>query len=204
MSAAASSKATHRTGGAGTTTASSQGQGAPLLVASSRGVKIHVDAECQASTREINQSSRGNKKISTTNIILLCIALYIFGCGMFTSSPYLQSQLVYMHSVRWPLGDLTDLTRFGLAEGRSVTIKMNGVDTLEGYHLLPVGPAVATGAALEGLDRDDYFDAQLRNASRIVVYLHGNAATRAHHRRVDMIKQIAAFCNAHVLSFDYR
>lgn len=174
---------------------------APLM--SSR-MKIHVDAQCQASTSELAKYSHIGRKMSTTNIFFLGIAVYLVTCVMFAHSQSLQSHLVYLHSMRWPLGNLKDMTRFRIAEGRSLTISMAGTDTLEGYHLLPAGQAAVAAASLSGIERDRYFDDQIRNAATIVVYLHGNAATRAHQRRIDMIKQIAAFCNSHVLSFDYR
>lgn len=166
-------------------------------------VKVYIDAQVQASPRDISRSSPAPER-STTNILLACLACYLLTCGIFAASPRLQSQLVYLHYARWPLGDLTNLARFGIAEGRSVTISLAGNETIRGYHLMPVGPASIEGASLKDQRRDDFFDAQIRGAANIVVYLHGNAATRAHPRRIDMIKQIAAFCNAHVLAFDYR
>lgn len=108
-------------------------------------------------------------------------------------------------------GDLTQLSRFGLSEGRSVTLELpsTGADSLEGtlrgYHLLPPGRQVIAAAALKaGNERDAYFEDSLKNADTIVIYLHGNGATRAHHRRVAVQKHIAAHCRAHVLTFDYR
>lgn len=167
-------------------------------------VKVLMDSACQASPRDIAKHSDGPRRWSTTNILMLATAAYFFLCGAFVASPYLQSTLVYLHIARWPLGDLTNLSRFGLAEARTVTINMNGSDTLEGYHIMPPGRGAIAGAALEGPERDRFFEDLLREASSVVVYLHGNAGTRAHHRRVAVQKHIAAYCNAHVLTFDYR
>ena len=182
----------------------SSGNSAANASAGASRVKILTDSSSQASPRDIAKYGGGARKWSTTNILLLVLSIYVLFCGAFATSPYLQSTLVYLHIARWPLGDLTNLSRFGMTEARTVTIKMNGSDTLEGYHLMPPGRSAIAGVALKGPERDLFFEDMLREASSVVVYLHGNAGTRAHHRRVAVQKHIAAHCNAHVLTFDYR
>jgi abhydrolase domain-containing protein 12 len=173
-------------------------------------IKVHVDAQTQATAKDIaaHSPSRRVFSSSTTNILLSLLVLYLVSCYLFTTSIFLQSQLVYLHFVRWPLGDLTNLFRFGIVEGRSVTLYMNssgGDDSLRGYHLLPPGLDAISAAGLGEADRDRFFEEKLKgDNTNIVIYLHGNGATRAHHRRISVQKHLGAYCNAHVLTFDYR
>lgn len=96
------------------------------------------------------------------------------------------------------------MTRFGIADGRSITLHFDSGDTLRGYHLLPPGDDAISAASLEGDAKDRYFEAKLAESDNIVIYLHGNAGTRAIPRRISVQKHLAAYCKANVLTFDYR
>jgi abhydrolase domain-containing protein 12 len=145
------------------------------------------------------------KRSSSTNVLLAIGVAYALICISFLSSPFLQSIPVYMNIARWPLGDLTQLQRFGLVGSNNVAIQVQPGQFIRGYHVLPgTVTDVSRLLSLSGAARDEAFQNFLRKSDRIVIYLHGNAGTRAHYRRVALQKHLALHCNAHVLTFDYR
>ena len=53
--------------------------------------------------------------INFKDFVITLFALYAAICVLLIISPYLQSLIVYLNVVRYPLGELTDLRRFGMS-----------------------------------------------------------------------------------------
>ena len=75
---------------------------------------------------------------------------------------------------------------------------------IRGWHLPPANPDTLFSLSLKGEAREEYLDLLLRNATRIVIFLHGNAGTRATPRRLHIINQLSSYHQAHVIAIDYR
>lgn len=71
---------------------------------------------------------------------------------------------------------------------------------LQGYHLLPAGALSVNISNLPEPQREEEFDRSLQlNEYPIFIFMHGNGATRAFFRRVELIKALSAQVNS--LSF---
>jgi pimeloyl-ACP methyl ester carboxylesterase len=163
------------------------------------------DSSCQTTvTYPVRQESWLNNKI-----VKLCAFTVV---GLLTSFVLLalfsrtcQSMFIYMNILNYPIGDLTNLNRFGLHDARNIRIETSDGLRLRGWHLLPPGDVAAHSARLaEGPDRELFFNSHLRNASTVVIYFHGNAGNRALPRRVSIVRRLSSQLAAHVLALDYR
>lgn len=128
--------------------------------------------------------------------------------------------MIYLHWLRPPaaLAPLDNLDVHRLSSYARVV----RAGHLRGWHMLPPGPPFAPAPA-KGLkkgqtdpERDAFFDRALRGAGlsnddnkqrsppRVVLFFHGNSGTRAFpFKRVDMLRQLNAHLQAHVVTFDY-
>jgi abhydrolase domain-containing protein 12 len=113
--------------------------------------------------------------------------------------PATQSSFVYLNFVRWPIFTAySDLESLGIAHiARNIEIVCTHNITLQGYHLVPPpdephAPPVTN------------FEESLLEASTVVIYFHGNAASRALGRRIQHIQKVSAALDAHLVTFDYR
>lgn len=159
-----------------------------------------VDSQTEPLAREYSVQGRQLLVMPRWNAprtIIFCSVAYLFLCAVFTFSTLCQSLLVYLHVVHWPLGDLTDLHKLGLSHARNINVTTADGLTLQGYHFLP--PSVA---ALPY--QDDVFQGHLQEAERVVLYFHGNGASRAVRFRLETAKALASHLNAHVIAVDYR
>lgn len=120
------------------------------------------------------------------------------------NSPYLQSYFAYLHMLRYPRGDLTQLSIVGLVEGRNIEIKTDDGILLKGYHIMPPGPISQYAITLNDNQKNDYYNEKLASSERIVIYFHGNGGTRALNFRINKIKALASQLSAHVITIDYR
>ena len=78
---------------------------------------LSKDVSCQTDVSyNSNHSVKTREKHlhSIINIFKWVISLYIVLVFLLVSSPPLQSIIVYLNVIRWPLGSLTSLHRFGL------------------------------------------------------------------------------------------
>lgn len=134
-------------------------------------------------------------------IIISGISYFIF-CFILALSPFAQSLLLYLNFIRFPFGDLTNLHRFGLSHARNIRMTTKDGVILKGYHLLPAHLRHwgSDSAASRGVN----YDQLLQDSDRVIIYFHGNAATRAAPFRLHAIKQMSYFMNSHVVTFDYR
>ena len=100
---------------------------------------------------------------------------------------------------------------------RRIEIETRDGCTLGGWHVLPAGKAscnaASNAARANGHDMrasiPEYCDRELRRATRVFLYLHGQAGTRggitkADGARVNIIRTLATHFDAHVIAIDYR
>lgn len=151
------------------------------------------------SFHRLKQSSLG---CSIAQLVIRCTVVYITVCVLFASSPMAQSVLMFLNFARYPTGDLTELHRFKLHNSRNIEVVTDDGIRLKGYHILP--SHLFWSENVTSLLSDDDFDDLLRAADRVVVYFHGSGGTRASPLRLQIVKQISAFLNSHVITVDYR
>ena len=145
-------------------------------------------------------TTESNKKWSweflvKTLTVLFCV--YVAAILTWRYSQRLQNGIIYMNFVNLPM--FVNLSRpMDLGLNGTVNFRLthdNGC-RIGVWHVLPGiygGPdAVAKHSALLGDD------------SLIVLYLHGNAGTRATYHRIQLYKYLSKERNYHVVTFDYR
>ncbi|RKP26650.1 hypothetical protein SYNPS1DRAFT_4453, partial [Syncephalis pseudoplumigaleata] len=125
-----------------------------------------------------------------------------------------QRSFIFLHWVVWPLGaNFSVPEQFGYSPGaaRQVDLWTESSLRLGAWHVLPASvyrQQVETANHTDS-SRDALYDAALAT-HETVLYLHGNAATRGHYRRVDVCKltphmqRIATDMDANVFVVDYR
>lgn len=137
---------------------------------------------------------------------LLAIFVYFVVCFSLIISPKFQSALIYLHFVRWPLGNLTS-SRFGLFQSRDIEILTDDGCAIRGWHLTNDMLGLEnflSGGNISSDKIDNFYDAQLANSERIVLYFHGNSGTRAVNFRVGFVDRLSRTLQANVVAVDYR
>lgn len=134
--------------------------------------------------------------------------LWILATTLLLTVPEAHGLITYLHWVRWPPSrELTDLVAFRLPHARNIEVHTADGMLLKGWHVLPSHQVAAAASRfpLDSRAREEFFDEAMgRPDSRIVLYFHGNAATRGQFNRVELIKALAATMQAHVVTVDYR
>ena len=160
---------------------------------------------------QTNQAKRNMYTLKPRRIIACCGNTFIIIAGAYMvlsflmiTSPYFQALVTYGHFIKWSGRDLTQLESLNLAEARNVAFETEDGLNIYGWHVAPPNEALLQAHIVNNTERELFFDYGLAHAERIVVFFHGNSATRAQQFRVDLIKQVATHLNAHVISFDYR
>lgn len=168
-------------------------------------LSIIMDQSSQTSLS--HEPAVGNKRNDNTRkrkkLFIACFIAYLIVCFLMCTSTVAQSILLYLHVIRYPFGDLKDLQRFGLSHARNLNFTTEDGLTLHGYHLVPPSIFSKHSKPISTWNSTD-FDYSLAHADKIVIYFHGNGATRAFGRRIDTIKHLSTTLDAHVISFDYR
>jgi abhydrolase domain-containing protein 12 len=96
------------------------------------------------------------------------------------------------------------LAALGIATARNIVVETTDNVMIRGWHLPPANSDAIFSLHLKGQEREEYLDRILRNATRIVIFLHGNAGTRATTRRLNIINQLSSYHQTHVIAIDYR
>jgi abhydrolase domain-containing protein 12 len=132
---------------------------------------------------------------------------YLLLCFLLCISSFVQSVFVYMNIFRWPLtnAELRDLNNLGIPYARNIQFQTEDGLSIKGYHIPPL-QEVANSVLMGGSNNKDEasFDYALANSKRIIIFFHGNAATRGFFFRINLVKQLSSLLNAHVISWDYR
>lgn len=128
--------------------------------------------------------------------LAIVVVVYLISIGAIALSKDLQTFLVFLPNIRFPLVKLTNLNFYGL-EGiaRNIEIRTNDGNLLKGWHVYD-----GISKKVEDSTLTDYHFA---NSDRIILYFHGNAFTRGFPIRVSKIKKLSRNFDAHVLIFDY-
>lgn len=134
--------------------------------------------------------------------------LWVLATTLLLTVPETQGLITYLHWIRWPVfRDLTDLVSFRLPHARNIRVRTSDGIELGGWHVLPSHKVAAEASRLPvgSRAREEFFDAALaRPGVRVVLYFHGNAATRGQFNRVELVKALAGTMEAHVIAIDYR
>jgi hypothetical protein len=156
----------------------------------------------------VSYSSRRQEKQNSTDfyrLSLLAAMLYCFSCFVICFSFVFQTTAVYMNIFNYPFGDLSNLNRFNINNGRNIKFLTEDNILIHGWHILPPGDLSLQSASITNLrDRNIFFDNALREADTIIIQLHGNAGNRAFYRRVDLMHKLSSQVSAHVIAIDYR
>lgn len=87
-------------------------------------------------------------------------------------------------------------SKYGLHGARNIYIESDENVRLGVWHILPENLSHATTYD------NKYFDQALNNGNHIIIYSHGNSASRTAPNRVALYKILRKYF--HVLAFDYR
>lgn len=160
-------------------------------------MKIVRDESTQTAESTITQAKKVTSPSfkSHRRVLISIFAAYVAACFLFASSFTLQSVMVYLHPLRLPLGDLQDLSYMHLPNARNIDFFTEDGLLLHAYHLHP---------QLMHSTSDEEADRLLAHAQRIIIYFHGNGGSRGYAFRTDIVKQLAAALDAHVIAVDYR
>jgi hypothetical protein len=152
------------------------------------------------------------------HVLLALLGSYLVALFCLFFLPWTQAFLLYLHWVKWPYHfEYTDLHTLAMPNARNIQvrrpfsdrfarltfasllfarhnqIKTADGETLYGYHLLPAGPLSVHISNLPEPQREAQFDLSLQSADHpIFIFMHGNGATRAFFRRVELIKALSS------------
>lgn len=130
----------------------------------------------------------------------LLLAFLYFGLPILIRfNPWIMRELTFLNRISWPpFIDLNNPNNYGLEGARSFRLEMTSGISLGVWHVLPSELATtATG------DNSDTFMRLLSGSRKVILYLHGNAGSRAGWHRVQLYKVLTAL-GYHVITFDYR
>ncbi|KAI0330811.1 alpha/beta-hydrolase [Cubamyces sp. BRFM 1775] len=135
---------------------------------------------------------------------------FIYACIIaLLATPYIQRHVIYQHAIRIPWGAQFDLPeKYGLAPGKTSNIKLTTSDnvTIGAWFVLaePVYQA-RRATASSALEQPSLETVQQALQTRpTVLYLHGQAATRAAPLRVQHYATFSSRLGVNVLVIDYR
>ncbi|KIJ54815.1 hypothetical protein M422DRAFT_200744 [Sphaerobolus stellatus SS14] len=138
----------------------------------------------------------------------------IYACFMvLLTIPTFQAHLIYLHKLKWPLfPDFSHPEKYGLAPHRVANLNITTSDNvnLGAWFLLSdtyYSSSYASPAAPSQKPSNPLSDASISSALRLfptILYLHGNAGTRAVGFRIDTYAAYTTRLGANVLAIDYR
>uniref|UniRef100_A0A8C4Q6T0 Serine aminopeptidase S33 domain-containing protein n=1 Tax=Eptatretus burgeri TaxID=7764 RepID=A0A8C4Q6T0_EPTBU len=131
--------------------------------------------------------------------ILISFMVYLAIPILAKMCPGIQAKLVFLNFVRVPL--FVNLSRpqlLGLNHTISFFLSSRPDIQLGVWHTTPE----SLWREAKGKDQP-WYEESLHNGNSVILYLHGNAGTRASKHRVDLYKRLSSF-DYHVISLDYR
>ncbi|CAG0881332.1 unnamed protein product [Darwinula stevensoni] len=130
--------------------------------------------------------------------IVIIIFLYVFLPLLFHYCECVKTHLIFLPFVRWPRNiDFRRPERLELNGTRNFYLQTEDNISLGVWHILPLS-MVEKGDKSE----NEYIES-LQSSHRIVIYMHGNTASRAGPHRVELYKVLRAL-DYHIITFDYR
>ncbi|CAG2255668.1 ABHD12 [Mytilus edulis] len=125
--------------------------------------------------------------------------LYVVVPVLVKTNPWIFSKILFLHFLKFPyFVDLKRPDKRGIKGCKNFYIKVNEKVTLGAWQTLP-----ADLHTLPQQNRGDNQDLKLNSGHPIILYLHGNAATRAQPHRIELYKVLSSM-NFHVIAIDYR
>ncbi|TFK40713.1 Alpha/Beta hydrolase protein [Crucibulum laeve] len=142
--------------------------------------------------------------LARARLYLVGIGAIYAGAVFLLGIPYFQSHTVYLNAIKLPwFANFDAPEKYGLAPNKTLNFKLNTADneTLGAwfilsdsyYHSLPSLPSPVSA----------HVEIALRKRPTIL-FLHGNAATRAFKARILHYEALSARLQANVLAIDYR
>lgn len=122
--------------------------------------------------------------------------LYLVCVILMYSSPALREHIIYLNSLRNPFEKLSDPVSFGLPVN-TVNFYITGSAGRLGAWDIPAEPVSKIQ------DSQPEMHSHLKDGKTIILYLHGNAYTRATGHRIGIYKRLIAL-GYHVITIDYR
>jgi pimeloyl-ACP methyl ester carboxylesterase len=168
-----------------------------------------VQTELSTSSGAVTFSESSNRLVSTRfkRYFVHIFLIYLLLCFLLCISSFVQSVFIYMNVFRWPLtnAELRDLNTLGIPYARNIQFQTDDGLSIRGYHIPPLQEVVNSVLMGGGNINDEAsFDDTLANSKRIIIFFHGNAATRGFFFRINLVKQLSSLLKAHVISWDYR
>jgi len=163
--------------------------------------------------RSVRVTSKRQQFFKNLSKGVLCFFIFYFLVVILVAySKTLQGLILYGNWIKRPyLKRLWDLKAFGIGHhARNIKIETADGITLGAWHLLPTthpGILNAAAAVLQG-DKEKssliYKHALEEPNQKVIIYFHGQAATRGMPSRVELCRSLATLLGFHVISFDYR
>ncbi|KZT19963.1 alpha/beta-hydrolase [Neolentinus lepideus HHB14362 ss-1] len=123
------------------------------------------------------------------------------------ASPFFQLHAVYLHSVKWPLFAKFDVPeKYGLAPGKALNLKLITSDneTIGAWFVLSDSYYHSLVPPVDPVSLSTEHVRSSLQSHPTILFLHGNAATRAVQFRVHHYSTLSSRLNANVLAIDYR
>lgn len=150
----------------------------------------------------MNQSSANNNLPHKPFVIVCLRILFVILLILFFLIPTVLKAfpgvlvfVAFLNHVRWPLFvNLSDPVALQLNGTTSFVVETNYQSTLGAWHILPEidGSVVSAGNVNS-----------IKSADKVLLYLHGNAGTRAGWHRIQLYKVLSKI-GLHIVTFDYR
>jgi abhydrolase domain-containing protein 12 len=144
---------------------------------------------------------RVKRKIATPRNLaaLACAvlaAVYVAVAAVIRVSDQVQSQLIYLNLLTMTFSNLSQPAEFGLRNTRNLHLVQYDGCPVGVWHVLP-------DTYPDNLNSDQDYISALSDGATVVLYLHGNTATRGRYHRVQTYLSLAKR-GYHVIAFDYR
>ncbi|XP_066964160.1 lysophosphatidylserine lipase ABHD12-like isoform X3 [Macrobrachium rosenbergii] len=116
--------------------------------------------------------------------------------------PALQRHLVFLTFVNYPRSiDFSKPEKEGLPGTRNFYLDTEENVKVGVWHILP--ESLLSSMPVETTDRDAWFENSLSDHRPVILYLHGNTASRAVAHRIELYNVLRKM-DYHVVAFDYR
>ncbi|XP_068238812.1 lysophosphatidylserine lipase ABHD12-like [Palaemon carinicauda] len=116
--------------------------------------------------------------------------------------PALQRHLVFLTFVNYPRAiDFSNPESEGLPGTRNFYLDTEDNVKVGVWHILP--ESLLTSIPMETTEKDAWFENSLGDHRPVILYLHGNTASRAVAHRIELYNVLRKM-DYHVVAFDYR
>ncbi|KAL5009155.1 hypothetical protein ScPMuIL_014736 [Solemya velum] len=132
-------------------------------------------------------------------IALGLASVYVGLPTLIYTNPWILNYFIFSHLMRWPLFvDFSQPQKLGLEATRNFYLQEVGGNRLGLWHVLP-----KSLSNKHQIPDDSKFEDHLSDGFPIILYLHGNANTRAASHRIQLYKLLQDM-DYHVVALDYR